>query len=168
MRNHVRHSRSVRTTSAVAEGHERDLVLAPAPAPAAEDADLADGYDDAEEPYTDEEGAEEEGADLADVVRLACPVCARPIAVAGDDSVLPSHAVCPNPWQPFGLTVCTGSGRAVADAGSLEPLVLAPATEQFTAALPLDWRTQPFSHVGGPGSRPILVPLQRDAHPLAA
>lgn len=27
----------------------------------------------------------------------------------------------------------------------------------------LDWRTQPFSHVGGPGSQPIRVPFQRAA-----
>jgi hypothetical protein len=93
--------------------------------------------------------------------------------VAGEDTLLPSHAVCPNPWQPFGLTVCAGSGRAVADAGSVETLVVAPVAEHFAAALPvlpsgLDWRTQPFSHVGGPGSRPIPVPLQRAPRPLAA
>ncbi|BBA95938.1 hypothetical protein RVR_1016 [Actinacidiphila reveromycinica] len=142
-------------------------MLAPAPAPAADEAeddgtDPAADFDDTEDPY------DEEGDDFADVVRLACPDCGRPIAVVGDDSVLPSHAVCPNPWQPFGLTVCAGSGRAVADAGAVEPLVLAPVREQPTAPLPLDWRTQPFSHVGGPGSRPVRVPVQRAPHTLAA
>ncbi|WP_435172035.1 hypothetical protein [Actinacidiphila sp. bgisy145] len=173
MRHPVRHSRSARTSSTAAEGHERDLALAPAPtadkaaagddhAADADDFDPADGFDDGAEPY------DEDGDDLADVVRLACPDCGRPIAVAGDDTLLPPHAVCPNPWQPFGLTVCAGSGRAVAEAGALEPLVLAPAHEPLAPARPLDWRTQPFSHVGGPGSRPVRVPAQRAAHPPLA
>ncbi|SEG74209.1 hypothetical protein SAMN05216223_109203 [Actinacidiphila yanglinensis] len=193
MRNHVRHSRSVRMSPAV-ERPDRDLVLAPAGiAPEATEnagyagyaGDTADteGVETAEAAedtagrigpeYLD--GIEDDGIeeDLADVVRLACPDCGRPIAVTGDDVVLPSHAVCPNPWQPFGLTVCGGSGRAVADAGPLEPLVVAAAGEPPAAVLPklptgLDWRTQPFSHVGGPGSQPIRVPLPREAGPLAA
>lgn len=94
--------------------------------------------------------------------RVGCPDCARPIAMFADERVLPRHALCPTPWDPFGLTVCQGSGRPVAEAlpaGS--PLVF----DEDTAALPtlpqgLDWRTQPFSHAGGPGSRPLRVPRQ--------
>lgn len=145
MRNHVRNSRGERTSTAFEEGHERDVALA---AP-------LDEADDSEE-FLDE--------DLGDVVRLRCPDCGQPIAVLEDEDRLPEHALCPTPWNPFGLTVCAGSGRAVADARPLD--VREAAQEQELAvllALPagLDWRTQPFSHVGGPGSRPLRVPEQR-------
>jgi len=122
----------------------------------------------------DDEAADDE----LDVRRLTCPDCGRPITVLETAERLPEHALCPTPWDPFGLTVCAGSGRAVAEA--LPPvLVELPGARRegpdfgTVLALPagLDWRTQPFSHVGGPGSRPIRVPAQPPrphAGPLAA
>lgn len=156
MRNHVRHSRSERTQPSFAEGHERDLALAPHPDTYDLD-DLNDLNDlnDTEDAFSDE---------FADVVRLTCPDCGQPIAVYDDAPSLPEHALCPTPWNPFGLTVCGGAGRAVAEA--LPFIGPEPEREQEWAVLPalpagLDWRTQPFSHVGGPGSRPLRVPEQR-------
>ncbi|AYN42386.1 hypothetical protein D9753_29745 [Streptomyces dangxiongensis] len=102
--------------------------------------------------------------DTFEMYRVICPDCAQPIALLADEEVLPEHALCASPWNPFGLTVCAGTGRAAADARpadeSYEP------QEQDTALLltlpqGLDWRTQPFSHVGGPGSRPMRVPAMR-------
>lgn len=140
-----RGDRGEHSQAALEEAHERfpafELITA----------DAEDGFDD--EAY--------------DVHRVACPDCARPIALLADEDVLPEHALCPTPWNPFGLTVCPGSGRAARDAR--------PAAGEAAAAdepdlgvlltLPagLDWRTQPFSHVGGPGSRPLRVPLERAA-----
>jgi hypothetical protein len=161
MRNHVRHSRSERT-SAFEEGHERDLALA---GPGADDAEDFPGGD-AE--FAADADLYEEADGLADTTRVICPDCARPIALRGGEESLPVHAVCATPWNPFGVTVCAGSGRAAGDA---PPLIGGAAEEQEGAepafgavlALPagLDWRTQPFSHVGGPGSRPIRLPAQR-------
>jgi hypothetical protein len=90
-----------------------------------------------------------------EIFRVRCPDCRQPIALLADEDVLPEHAMCPTPWNPFGLSVCSGSGRAVEDAGPSED---GPETEEQHVAvlltLPegLDWRRQPFSHVGGPGS----------------
>jgi hypothetical protein len=166
MRNRVRHSRSERTQPAFEEGHGRgDLALVPDDADSADDAALdtlraeeADGADDAEDGFDDEFG---------DALRLTCPDCGRPIVVAAERQSLPEHALCPTPWNPFGLTVCTGSGRAVAEALPLDGAGVAAADQApeltvLRTALPagLDWRTQPFSHVGGPGSRPIRTPAQ--------
>jgi hypothetical protein len=139
MRNHVRNSRSERTQPAFEEGHERDLVLAFAP----------DDAEDSEE-FLDE--------DLGDVVRLSCPDCGQPIAVFADEDRIPGHALCPTPWNPFGLTVCGGTGRALADARPLDGGAAGEAQELavlLTLPAGLDWRTQPFSHVGGPGSQPL-------------
>ncbi len=155
MRDHVRHIRVERTQPSSEEGPERELA-ADAPLFEAED---SVGATDAEDTFEEE---------FADVVRLSCPDCRQPIAVLVGGLNLPEHALCPTPWNPFGLTVCAGSGRAVAEAAPLD----GPGQEQEPAvmaavlALPagLDWRTQPFSHVGGPGSRPIR-PTPR---PLAA
>ncbi|WSS24217.1 hypothetical protein OG519_04590 [Streptomyces sp. NBC_01190] len=102
--------------------------------------------------------------EFGDVVRLACPDCARPIAVFSDEEKVPQHALCPTSWNPFGLTVCGGSGRPVADARPVAGVEQCP--EQELAALltlpaELDWRTQPFSHVGGPGSRPFRTQAPR-------
>ncbi|MEU9355528.1 hypothetical protein AB0D65_32145 [Streptomyces griseoloalbus] len=102
--------------------------------------------------------------DTFEMYRVVCPDCAQPIALLADEDVLPEHALCASPWNPFGLTVCAGTGRRASEAR--------PADESFTPqeqdtalllTLPqgLDWRTQPFSHVGGPGSRPIRVPAMR-------
>jgi hypothetical protein len=102
--------------------------------------------------------------DTFEMYRVICPDCAQPIALLADEEVLPEHALCASPWNPFGLTVCAGTGRTASEARpadeSFEP------QEQDTALLltlpqGLDWRTQPFSHVGGPGSRPMRVPVMR-------
>ncbi|MEV6804455.1 hypothetical protein ACH4NF_11975 [Streptomyces sp. NPDC017248] len=112
-----------------------------------------DAYDDELDAY-----------DTFEMYRVVCPDCAQPIALLADEEVLPEHALCASPWNPFGLTVCAGTGRSAADARpadeSFEP------QEQDTALLltlpqGLDWRTQPFSHVGGAGSRPMRVSAMR-------
>ncbi|WP_330456648.1 hypothetical protein OIB37_06975 [Streptomyces sp. NBC_00820] len=102
--------------------------------------------------------------DTFEMYRVICPDCAQPIALLADEEILPEHALCASPWNPFGLTVCAGTGREATEAR--------PADESFTPqeqdtalllTLPqgLNWRTQPFSHVGGPGSRPMAVPTMR-------
>ncbi|MDO0928677.1 hypothetical protein QQY24_25880 [Streptomyces sp. TG1A-8] len=104
--------------------------------------------------------------DTFEMYRVICPDCAQPIALLADEEVLPEHALCASPWNPFGLTVCAGTGRAAADARPADES--AAPQEQDTALLltlpqGLDWRTQPFSHVGGPGSRPMRMPDLRRA-----
>lgn len=147
MHTHARHSRGERGQGPLEEGDERagtyQLAL----------------VEDIEEAFDEE--AEE-------ISRVRCPDCARPIALLADDDVLPEHAVCPTPWNPFGLTVCPGSGRRAQDASPADgPLADAAQDGSALLTLPagLDWRTQPFSHVGGPGSRPLRVaaPYQRAA-----
>ena len=156
MRNHVRHSRSDRSQPAFEEGHERDFVLAVLPELEAEGNEATEDMDDADEAFEDE---------FQDVVRLYCPDCARPISVFADEDSLPEHALCASPWNPFGLTVCAGSGRPVDEARPVDGF--ATGFEQELASLltlpdGLDWRTQPFSHVGGPGSQPRRVPTPRE------
>lgn len=163
MRNHVRHSRSERTRPAFEEGHEPGAMPAVASAglpdadPSDEPADLAELL-----AADAEDGLDEDAADL---IRLSCPGCGRPIAVFADEERLPQHALCPTPWNPFGLTVCDGSGRSVAEARPLDADPAADARQELAALLTLpaglDWRTQPFSHVGGPESRPRHLPEQR-------
>ncbi|MFF5304943.1 MULTISPECIES: hypothetical protein [unclassified Streptomyces] len=104
--------------------------------------------------------------DTFEMYRVICPDCVQPIALLEDEEVLPEHALCASPWNPFGLTVCAGTGREAADARSADES--AELQEQDTALLltlpqGLDWRTQPFSHVGGPSSRPMRVPVMRRA-----
>ncbi|PZT73957.1 MULTISPECIES: hypothetical protein [unclassified Streptomyces] len=99
--------------------------------------------------------------DTLEMRRVVCADCAQPIALLADEKVLPEHALCPSPWNPFVLTVCPGTGRAAGD----RPAEADGTQEQETALLltlpqGLDWRTQPFSHAGGAGSRPIRVPRQ--------
>ncbi|WP_344257754.1 hypothetical protein [Streptomyces sodiiphilus] len=97
---------------------------------------------------------------FAGEVRVTCPECAQSIALATADDALPQHALCPTRWDPFGLTVCPGSGRTVAADGGLVPHVTQESLETIPlVALPetLDWRLQPFSHVGGAGARPIRL-----------
>ncbi|AEW97759.1 MULTISPECIES: hypothetical protein [Streptomycetaceae] len=93
-----------------------------------------------------------------EIFRVFCPDCSRPIALFTEEERLPEHALCSSPWDPFGLTVCAGSGRPVAQARPAHDA--RAADEQDLAALltlpaGLDWRTQPFSHVGGVGSQPM-------------
>ncbi|MEV8594018.1 hypothetical protein [Streptomyces sp. NPDC052012] len=107
---------------------------------------------------------EPDAYDTFEMYRVICPDCAQPIALLADEEVLPEHALCASPWNPFGLTVCAGTGRSASDARPADESVT--PQEQDTALLltlphGLDWRTQPFSHVGGPGSRPIRVPAMR-------
>ena len=102
--------------------------------------------------------------DTFEMYRVICPDCAQPIALLADEEVLPEHALCASPWNPFGLTVCAGTGRPASEARSADES--AEPQEQDTALLltlppGLDWRTQPFSHVGGPGSQPMRVPVMR-------
>nr|WSY56450.1 hypothetical protein OG999_44145 [Streptomyces sp. NBC_00886] len=104
--------------------------------------------------------------DTFEMYRVICPDCVQPIALLADEEVLPEHALCASPWNPFGLTVCAGTGREAAEARSADES--AELQEQDTALLltlpqGLDWRTQPFSHVGGPSSRPMRVPDMRRA-----
>ncbi|MFE5028938.1 hypothetical protein ACFRAO_38050 [Streptomyces sp. NPDC056656] len=101
--------------------------------------------------------------DTFEMYRVFCPDCAQPIALLADEDVLPEHALCASPWNPFGLTVCAGTGRPAADARPADDST--EVQEQDTALLltlpqGLDWRMQPFSHVGGAGSRPLRVPEQ--------
>jgi hypothetical protein len=107
--------------------------------------------------------AEYDAYDTFEMYRVTCPDCAQPIALLADEDVLPEHALCATRWNPFGLTVCAGTGRAAADAEPADESM--EAQEQDTALLltlpqGLDWRTQPFSHVGGQASRPRRVPEQ--------
>ncbi|MER6034174.1 MULTISPECIES: hypothetical protein [unclassified Streptomyces] len=120
-------------------------VVEPEPEGVEPDADLADELD---------------AYDTFEMYRVLCPDCSQPIALLADEEFLPEHALCASPWNPFGLTVCAGTGRAAAEARPADES-FAPQ-EQDTALLltlpqGLDWRTQPFSHVGGPGSRPLRV-----------
>lgn len=110
------------------------------------------------------EDEELDAYDTFEMYRVICPDCAQPIALLADEEVLPEHALCASPWNPFGLTVCAGTGRKASEARSADESV--EPQEQDTALLltlpqGLNWRTQPFSHVGGPGSRPIRVPVAR-------
>ncbi|MEU6310605.1 hypothetical protein [Streptomyces sp. NPDC047014] len=98
-----------------------------------------------------------------EIHHATCPDCGQSIALVADEEFLPQHALCLTPWNPFGLTVCAGTGRPATDAlptvGAFAPLETPDLDTLLIRALPqgLDWRTQPFSHVGGPGSRPIRV-----------
>ncbi|MDX2916460.1 MULTISPECIES: hypothetical protein [Streptomyces] len=102
--------------------------------------------------------------DMFEMVRVVCPDCAQPIALLADEDVLPEHARCPTPWNPFVLTVCAGTGRVASEARPAdETLELQEQEAGLLLTLPqgLDWRMQPFSHAGGPGSRPLRVPRMR-------
>lgn len=120
------------------------------------------------------EPADAEGFEIHHAI---CPDCGQSIALVADEEHLPEHALCLTPWNPFGLTVCAGTGRPVADALPTVGLLQSEQPEleavvHLTLPQGLDWRTQPFSHVGGPGSRPVRldsVPLpQKREHAQAA
>ncbi|MER5732419.1 hypothetical protein ABT084_29485 [Streptomyces sp. NPDC002138] len=117
------------------------------------DGDYGDFDRDADDPDYD-------GADGAfDVHHAVCPDCGQSIALVADEEFLPEHGLCLSPWNPFGLTVCAGTGRPAADAQAAAESAAADREldQVVLLTLPqgLDWRTQPFSHVGGPGSRPV-------------
>ncbi|MDJ1131343.1 hypothetical protein NMN56_005115 [Streptomyces iconiensis] len=89
--------------------------------------------------------------------RVNCPDCAQPIALLPLEESLPEHALCASPWDPFGLTVCKGSGRAVSETATVEGEGAARervVSELLSLPKGLDWRTQPFSHASGPGAQP--------------
>ncbi|MFD3488842.1 hypothetical protein [Streptomyces sp. NPDC058665] len=119
------------------------------------------------EPVEPVEADELDFYDTFEMFRVVCPDCSQPIALLADEDSLPEHALCPSPWNPFVLTVCAGTGRSALDAPPADESL--DAQEQDTALLltlpqGLDWRTQPFSHAGGPGSRPVKVShLRRQA-----
>lgn len=122
-----------------------------------------DDYDDLKDSDTSRTAADLDD-EVYEIFRVYCPDCARPIALLADEEILPEHAMCSSPWNPFGLTVCAGSGRSVADAGAVDGDE--GAAEQDVAVLltlpeGLNWRTQPFSHAGGPSSRPFRMPRLR-------
>ena len=106
---------------------------------------------------------EADSYDTFDTYRVICPDCAQPIALLAGEEVLPEHALCASPWNPFGLTVCAGTGRAASDARSADETFEPQEQTAVVLTLPqgLDWRMQPFSHVGGPGSRPMRVAAMR-------
>ncbi|MFE9258325.1 hypothetical protein [Streptomyces sp. NPDC006879] len=110
----------------------------------------------------------------SDAFRVTCPDCAQSIALCPEEERLPQHAVCLNAWNPFGITLCPGTGRTVAGTlPAVEVTLDGEESEAIVLALPqgLDWRTQPFSHVGGPGSRPVrltAVPRMRRGEVLQA
>jgi hypothetical protein len=112
----------------------------------------------------DDVGAEEASDDeVYEIFRVRCPDCARPIALFADEDAVPEHALCPTPWDPFGLMVCGGSGRPAAEAAPVGGTELADERDMATLlTLPegLDWRMQPFSHAGSPGSRPLRARVQ--------
>ncbi|MFF8954937.1 hypothetical protein [Streptomyces sp. NPDC014894] len=113
------------------------------------------------EPLDPAESAEMDEFDAYDtfeMYRVICPDCAQPIALLADEDALPEHALCPTPWNPFGLTVCTGTGRPAGQARPADETREVQEQEMgllLTLPQGLDWRMQPFSHVGGPGSRPV-------------
>ncbi|MFE9173358.1 hypothetical protein ACFYNZ_28495 [Streptomyces kebangsaanensis] len=110
------------------------------------------------------DGEEPDAYDTFEMYRVICPECAQPIALLADEEVLPEHALCASPWNPFGLTVCAGTGRRASEARPAdESFALQEQGTALLLTLPqgLDWRMQPFSHVGGPGSRPMRVPAMR-------
>ncbi|MCI4040778.1 hypothetical protein [Streptomyces sp. TRM75563] len=116
------------------------------------------------EPVDPDDDGTADAYDMFEMVRVICPDCAQPIALLADEDVLPEHARCPTPWNPFVLTVCSGTGRGAGDAPPAdETLELQEQETGLLLTLPqgLDWRMQPFSHAGGPGSRPLRVPRVR-------
>ncbi|MBT2407295.1 MULTISPECIES: hypothetical protein [unclassified Streptomyces] len=106
-----------------------------------------------------------EDAEGFEIHHAICPDCGQAIALVADEEHLPEHALCLTPWNPFGLTVCAGTGRPASEAlptvGMLQPEGVQELEPVVLLTLPqgLDWRTQPFSHVGGPGSRPVRMPV---------
>jgi hypothetical protein len=115
---------------------------------------VPDTEEQASGPLEEEVEMEMEGDVEADgdLVKVPCPDCGQPIALPTPGEALPVHALCPTPWNPFGLTVCPGSGRAAAGGAGPEPRVTALQGVETLArpTLPegLDWRLQPFSHAG--------------------
>ncbi len=115
--------------------------------------------------YSEAPGTDPGEGETWDIVRLCCPECDRPIALLGDEERFPQHALLPTAWAPFSPAICSGSGLSVDEADELEDepdFDPEPSLEALLTLPPeLDWRRQPFSHVGGAGSRPVRVAEQR-------
>ncbi|QPP05067.1 hypothetical protein G4Z16_00185 [Streptomyces bathyalis] len=96
--------------------------------------------------------------DSFDIFRVTCPDCGQPIALLAEEERLPEHALCASPWNPFGLTVCQGSGRAASEAASRDGEAVHEhgLTALLTLPQGLDWRMQPFSHASGPRTPSLL------------
>jgi hypothetical protein len=112
----------------------------------------------------DRDDRDDEEFDTFGMYRVICPACTQPIALLADEDTLPEHAMCPTRWNPFVLAVCSGTGSPAATARPAdEQGVVQEQDAGLLLTLPqgLDWRMQPFSHVGGPGSRPMKSPLPR-------
>jgi len=87
-----------------------------------------------------------------EIFRVTCPDCGQPIALLAEEERLPEHGLCASPWDPFGLTVCQGSGRAASEAAALggDEGHEHDVTALLTLPAGLDWRMQPFSHAVRP------------------
>ncbi|HWM38306.1 MAG TPA: hypothetical protein VNS49_14435 [Streptomyces sp.] len=87
-----------------------------------------------------------------EIFRVTCPDCGQPIALLAEEERLPEHGLCASPWDPFGLTVCQGSGRAASEAAPLggDEGHEHDLTALLTLPAGLDWRMQPFSHAVRP------------------
>lgn len=114
------------------------------------------GADEAQDMFGSGEPDEAQEPETYEIFRVTCPDCRQPIGLFAEEETIPEHALCASPWDPFGLTVCQGSGRAATEAvpydGDLE------LQEHGVAALltlpeGLDWRMQPFSHAGEPAGQ---------------
>ncbi|MGW7487339.1 hypothetical protein [Streptomyces sp. NPDC054786] len=122
------------------------------------------GTQEGDSPGSSGDDGADDTFDTYEIYRVTCPDCLQPIALLADEDTLPEHALCASPWDPFGLTVCHGSGRTVSEAPETADTL--DTQEQDAAMLltlpeSLDWRRQPFSHLGGPGTRPVRVPGMR-------
>jgi hypothetical protein len=111
------------------------------------------------------DGDTDEWYETYEIFRVDCPECGQSIALLAEEEALPQHARCPTRWNPFGLTVCAGSGRPAAEAaptGGAQGAQEEDVAALLTLPAGLDWRRQPFSHVGGPRSRAVgVVPARR-------
>lgn len=98
--------------------------------------------------------AEAYESETYEIFRVSCPDCGQPIALLAEEEMLPEHALCASPCNPFGLTVCQGSRRPAAEAAPLDGdggLHAHDVTALLTLPAGLDWRMQPFSHAGPAG-----------------
>lgn len=120
----------------------------------------AAGADESQDMFGTIEADELQEPETYEIFRVNCPDCSQPIGLLAEEEALPEHALCASPWDPFGLTVCQGSGRPAADAAPHEDgdeLQEHDVAALLTLPEGLDWRTQPFSHAGGPA---VPVPAQ--------
>ena len=96
------------------------------------------------------EAPDPDGEDTYEIHRVECPECHQPIALLTQEERLPLHGRCATSWDPFGVTECPGAGTRVTAALPVGPEGphAGGAAELLTLPAGLDWRRQPFSHVG--------------------